>query len=29
MYRIDDGIRLLERAGIELKYIELNDRREE
>jgi len=25
MYRIDDGIRLLERAGIELKYIELND----
>jgi len=28
MYRIDDGVRLLERAGIELKYIELNDRRE-
>jgi dCMP deaminase len=23
MYRIDDGIRLLQRAGIELKYIEL------
>ena len=23
MYRIDDGIRLLDRAGIELKYIEL------
>ena len=29
MYRIDDGIRLLERAGIELKYIELNDRHTE
>ena len=29
MYRIDDGIRLLERAGIELKYIKLNDGREE
>jgi len=25
MYRIDDGIRLLQRAGIELKYIEMND----
>ena len=29
MYRIDDGIRLLERAGVELKYINLNDGREE
>ena len=25
MYRIDDGIRLLQRAGIEVKYIECNE----